>query len=137
MDADDHDDQGQLEPEEHPEHRRSCSNYQLGRHHQVPVEGSQGETIKLRRRGVTCLPQSCPNNVAPKLSQSCPKVASPGERHPSAGRLRPRDHHPAQQQLQWSLHARHHQGSQSRRSSLSRCFSLSKCFSLIKEAVDA
>ena len=76
MDDGDHDDQGQLEPEEHPGHRRSCSNYQLGRHHQVPVEGSQGETIKFRRRRVTCfskLSQNCPK-VVPKLSKSGPKV---------------------------------------------------------------
>ena len=75
MDADDHDDQGQLEPEEHPGHRRSCSNYQLGRHHQVPVEGSQGETIKFMWRRVTCfsnLSQNCPKVVS-KLSQSCLK----------------------------------------------------------------
>ena len=72
MDADDHDYQGQLEPEEHPGHRRSCSNYQLGRHHQVPVEGSQGETIKFVWRRVTCfskLSQSGPKDV-PKLQAS-------------------------------------------------------------------
>ena len=72
MDDGDHDDQGQLEPEEHPGHRRSCSNYQLGRHHQVPVEGSQGETIKFMWRRVTCfsnLSQNCPK-VVPKLQAS-------------------------------------------------------------------
>ena len=76
MDDGDHDDQGQLEPEEHPGHRRSCSNYQLGRHHQVPVEGSQGETIKFMWRRVTCfskLSQSSPK-AGPKLSQNYKQV---------------------------------------------------------------
>ena len=36
------DDQGQLEPEEHPGDRRGCANNQPRRHHQVPVDGLQG-----------------------------------------------------------------------------------------------
>ena len=36
------DDQGQLEPEEHPRDRRGCANNQPRRHHQIPVDRFQG-----------------------------------------------------------------------------------------------